>query len=286
MQDKITETVVGAIAPEIRQAEIEKSARKRPENLDAYDYFLRGQAAINQLQIGEAERCLREAVRLEPDYTAAKAVRAWLRTLMWSKHFAPSDEHREQALALAEDVVSDPNADIEALAYAGYALAFHGDDFERGFSFVERAVAESPNCFSAWGSSCLLNAFRGNSARALERAETALRLNPRDQFHSYRVHMGRGVAFIDLENWNGVMEVVEATRPFQFAVGTFIRYEIAAQYMLGYHDRVREIASQHNALHPGYSMSFYRKVLGAMTGLRSGIYDKILEPLKAAGIPE
>ena len=41
LQDQITERVVGVVEPSLRQSEIERSRRKRPENLDAYDLYLR-----------------------------------------------------------------------------------------------------------------------------------------------------------------------------------------------------------------------------------------------------
>ena len=41
LQDRITESVVGAIQPTLLSAEIERSRRKRPKSLVAYDYVLR-----------------------------------------------------------------------------------------------------------------------------------------------------------------------------------------------------------------------------------------------------
>jgi adenylate cyclase len=41
LQDEITFSVVGAIEPSLRAAEIERVKRKRPESLDAYDLYLR-----------------------------------------------------------------------------------------------------------------------------------------------------------------------------------------------------------------------------------------------------
>ena len=41
LQDRITEAVVGLLEPQIRQAEVERVRRKRPESLDAYELFLR-----------------------------------------------------------------------------------------------------------------------------------------------------------------------------------------------------------------------------------------------------
>src|SRR6185437_7931305 len=48
LQDQVTASVVGEIAPKLEQAEIERAKRKPTESLDAYDYFLRGLAAVHQ----------------------------------------------------------------------------------------------------------------------------------------------------------------------------------------------------------------------------------------------
>ena len=44
LQDQVTASVVGAIAPRLEQAEIERARRKPTESLDAYDFYLRGLA--------------------------------------------------------------------------------------------------------------------------------------------------------------------------------------------------------------------------------------------------
>ncbi len=48
LQDQITESVVGAIAPQLERAEIERAKRKPTESLDAYDYYLRGMANLHR----------------------------------------------------------------------------------------------------------------------------------------------------------------------------------------------------------------------------------------------
>src|SRR5262249_33107574 len=48
LQDRVTTSVVGAIAPKLEQAEINRSRRKAPDSLDAYDHYLQGMAALHQ----------------------------------------------------------------------------------------------------------------------------------------------------------------------------------------------------------------------------------------------
>jgi adenylate cyclase len=57
LQDQVTACVVGAIAPKLEQAEIERAKRKPTESLDAYDLYLRGIASIYQYTKEGFRRC-------------------------------------------------------------------------------------------------------------------------------------------------------------------------------------------------------------------------------------
>src|SRR5262245_12150203 len=46
LQDQVATSVVGALARQLEQAEIQRAKRKTTENLDAYDYYLRGMASF------------------------------------------------------------------------------------------------------------------------------------------------------------------------------------------------------------------------------------------------
>ena len=62
LQDEVTVAVVSAIQPKLLQTEIELATRRRPENLTAYDFYLR---AMPQYYLATRER-LAEAIRLSP----------------------------------------------------------------------------------------------------------------------------------------------------------------------------------------------------------------------------
>jgi adenylate cyclase len=78
LQDQVTASVVGAIAPKLEQAEIERAKRKPTESLDAYDFYLRGIASLYQWtkeSVSEALRLFYRAIELDPDFAST---RFWL----------------------------------------------------------------------------------------------------------------------------------------------------------------------------------------------------------------
>src|SRR5262249_20635338 len=80
LQDQLTATVGGAIAPQLEQAEIERAKRKPTESLDAYDYYLRGMASFHQgskAGINQALPLFCKAIELDADFASAYAMAAW-----------------------------------------------------------------------------------------------------------------------------------------------------------------------------------------------------------------
>src|ERR1700736_2024549 len=87
LQDQVTASVVGAIAPAIEMAEIERAKRKTTESLDAYDHYLLGIAATHSVfegtedAVSEALRLFYRAIELDPDYASAYGMAAWCHVL-------------------------------------------------------------------------------------------------------------------------------------------------------------------------------------------------------------
>ena len=79
LQDRITESVVGALQPTLRQAEIERTRRKTPASLDAYDYYLRGEQAARSgflPRLRQALEFFAKAETLDPNFAEAFAADA------------------------------------------------------------------------------------------------------------------------------------------------------------------------------------------------------------------
>ena len=79
LQDQVASRVVGAIAPSVTEAEIERAKRKPTSSLDAYDYYLRGLAAHWQYTRDGTDQAVglyEQAVALDPQFALAYAALA------------------------------------------------------------------------------------------------------------------------------------------------------------------------------------------------------------------
>jgi TolB-like protein/class 3 adenylate cyclase len=80
LQDRVTVSVISAIAPKLQQVEIERAKRKPTESLDAYDYFLRALANVHQGTnevVGEALRQFYQAIDIDPEFSSAYGMAAY-----------------------------------------------------------------------------------------------------------------------------------------------------------------------------------------------------------------
>lgn len=283
LQDRITDEVVNAIAPEIRSAEIARVNRKRPDSLDAYDHYLRALAALNRARLDEAERCLDEAIARAPAYAKPKALKAWCGTLAAWVGRAQDLSELDRRGALAEEVLDALDSDPEDEAYAGYTIAFSGRDYGRGLRLVERATERCPSFAWAWTSSAMLHAYRGRAETAIERAHRALRLSPRDPM-AFRSYMALCFAYLSARNFDQVLDYANRGLELNPRALLLLRFRIVALAHLGRLDEARAAASQHTAQAPSYRIKAYMDPPWHLNA--DAIHVPTLEGLRLAGIPE
>jgi TolB-like protein len=148
-QDAITESVIGLIEPELRKAEIERSRRKRPENLDAYDLYLQSLPYMNGVDpegYRQATALLRRAVALDPSFALGHVYLAWSieKRLNWGVS-NPEEDNADECLRHARRALELDPDDPLILAIAGFILAAIGDQHAAGLSLSRKAIAATPN---------------------------------------------------------------------------------------------------------------------------------------------
>ena len=187
LQDQVSASVVGAIAPKLEEAEIERAKRKPTESLDAYDYYLRGMAATHSVfegtenAVSEALRLFYRAIELDPNYASAYGMAAWCHVLRKNYGWMPDDA---QAIAeverLARQAARLAKNDAVALYTGGFALARVLGHLDAGAALIDRALALDPNLAAAWHLSGWVKIYLGEPEIAIEHMAHAMRLNPLD----------------------------------------------------------------------------------------------------------
>jgi TolB-like protein/class 3 adenylate cyclase len=206
LQDQVTTSVVGAIAPKLDQAEIDRVSRTPPENLDAYDCYLRGVACRrtsgNREKNDEALRLFYRALELDPQMASAYGWAANCyhvrKTYGWI-----SDRENEfaEAKRLAESAVRFGQDDAEALSRAAAAFAFLFFEYETASALVDMAIKINPNLAYAWRVRGWVSVWLGHHEKALEEWDRSLRLNPIDP-ENYTAESGRAFALLFLGKYD------------------------------------------------------------------------------------
>ena len=187
LQDQVTTSVVGTIAPKLEQAEIVRAKHKPTESLDAYDYYLRGIASIHAVfggtkeAVSEALRLFYGAIELDRDFASAYGMAAWCYVLRknygWmtddAQEIAEVERLARQAARLAKD-------DAVALYTGGFALARIVGYLDAGAALIDRSLSLDPNLAAAWHLSGWVRIYLGEPELAIEHMSRAMRLNPLD----------------------------------------------------------------------------------------------------------
>ncbi|SEC70896.1 adenylate cyclase [Rhizobiales bacterium GAS188] len=184
LQDRVTASVVGIIEPKLRQAETERSKRKRPESLDAYDAFLRGlahQHVITEASLAQAFEFLKTAISIDPAYAPALALAALCKGRQCVYGWVPwSEPEVQEAVRLARAAVEADRDDPVALAHSSRVLAHFGADYDLAINVAERAAILNPNSAEVRGSVGMTTVLCGLVDDGIRHAKEAMKLSPLD----------------------------------------------------------------------------------------------------------
>ena len=183
IQDEITEAIAGEVGPSFVAAEAKRAARKAPENLDAWDFAMRGNWHLwrfSREDFSNAKLMFRKAIALDPDSSNAQSGLALACQLEagagWADNLA---ESREEGFRAARRAVALD--DQNAWAHLALAWVNHvSQDNEAALNECRKALDLNPNLASAEGLMGLNHAHLGHYDDALLHVENAMRQSPRD----------------------------------------------------------------------------------------------------------
>jgi adenylate cyclase len=202
LQDNVTMSVVGAVAPRLVEARTEAVVRKPTDRWEVYDHYLQAVRLQHQWTLDatlEAQSIFRKIIKLDPEFALAYARLAWNVQVLRDLYQQPiSEVDRIEALALAEKSLALSGNDEVVLTTVVYVFGLLGDDFVRGRELADHAIIINPNMSGAWNARGLMRLILGDADVALDAFARVLKLNPLDQRAVPLAMMGSSISCVGL----------------------------------------------------------------------------------------
>ncbi len=286
LQDRVTASVVGAIAPKMEQAEIERARHKPTESLDAYDCYLRGIANVHRRTReanNEALQLFNNAIEFDPDFSSAYGMAAWCYVQRKvSRWMTDRVKETSEAARLARRAVALGKEDAVALSAGGFALAYVVGDLDDGAAFIDQALALNPNLGSAWTVSGWVRIFRGEYEVALEHFAHSMRLSPLDPL-IYAAQYGIAFAHFLAGRYDEASSWAEKALREDPNYYPAVRVYAASSVLAGRLEEAQNAMARLREIDPSLRVSDLKD----LTPLRRpGDIARYAEGLRKAGLPE
>lgn len=182
IQDEVTENIVSTLIVHLEEAEVVRSSRSNPENLSAYDCWLRGKCLLrkgSKDELLEARALFERAIEFDPMFSAAYIELGQTYYMEKVSRWTTSPEGAgKKFFELARKAMElDPH---DSRAHLGLAWGYLNvkSDYNLARIQIDEAVRLNPNdyynyCFKGWLSTCL-----GELEEAIACSNKAFRRNP------------------------------------------------------------------------------------------------------------
>lgn len=295
VQDEVRPKIVMTLVARIKHSELERVRRKPPEALAAYDYYVRGNAALTNLYEGggeaygprllEARQLLSQAVATDPHYASAivaladSYIRSWLTPTDFPllAHEFQQEATIDRALALAREAVA--NDTFLADAHAELAWILHWQ-YRRDEALAEfsHAFELSPNMPD--GRWAVLLTHDGRAAEAIDFMKRTMRRDPlhRPMYFNFLAGAYYLVGQDELAVENSRLAAGRAP-----GVAQAVIWHAAAAAQLGRDEEARAASADLLRLQPGFTIA---KFLRMIRFARPQDADRLADGLRKAGLPE
>ena len=182
LQDQVTQQIVAALQVTLTEGERGQLTHKQTDNLEAYDYYLRGRELYyraTQEMNAQARQMFERAIELDPQYAAAYAMLGFTHWIdgawYWSSY--PQQSFEQMFVAGQKALALD---DTLPLAYQllGYTYVWRDKNYEQAISAAEKAISLDPNNAESYARLATVFTASGHPEEAIRAVEAAIRLNP------------------------------------------------------------------------------------------------------------
>jgi TolB-like protein len=290
IQDRVTASVVAIAEPQITRAELERSRRKHPENMDAYDHYLQGlalkaepnrTAAQHDRTVSHFDR----AAGLDPGFPHALAYAGFAHEQRHILGGATPPGVDDFALAsdLCQRALAQAGRDAVVLVIAAIERHGLGDDGEAALALSERALALNPNSSFVLTMAAFIHRQRGRADRAIGLYEHALRLDPTSPHNAMRVE-NIGCCHLREGRYAEAVEYIRRALAMGASWDLALVNLVVAEALLGEMDAARSTLERFLRVRPGATIRGMIERLPP--GARGGEGRIWTEGLRRAGLPE
>ncbi len=284
LQDRLVERVVGAIAPQLEKAEMDRARRELTSNPAAYDLYLRGLASWNRWSQDDNAKALAffyAAIEKDPEFATPYGLAASCYQFAKANGWQ-SDFDRAEISRLTERAVELGSDDAVALCWAGHVRAFFFKEVERALLLISRALELDVNLAAAWQRSGWVRGYAGDHEGAIESLQRAMWLNPLDPrvfLTQSAMAFAHFIAGRDREaaDWAAV---AGRTKPNWMPA---LRVAIAANGMLGRSAEARDGLQAYERVDPEVNI---RKICEHYPFQRQQDKQRLIKALRRAGVRE
>jgi adenylate cyclase len=284
LQDRVTESVVGAVEPSIRLEEILRARMKPTSYITAYDLYLRALPcfySMTQEGFAEVRKLTNEALSIDPGFTLAKALGAYIRSISVSQCWHEPDDIRV-AVRMAREVLAEARDDPTSLRFAAQVIAYSAKDYETALSTIERSLYLNPNSAQGYTGGGWVNAHASRPLVAIDHFHKAMRLSPVDPEKGIALS-GIGMSYLMLERYEDALAWGEQALREMPGYGSSHRVVIMALVRLGRPDEARAAARRLMEAFPTYTLGLQQRI---NPWRDQAFAERYVEALRCAGIPE
>jgi TolB-like protein/class 3 adenylate cyclase/Flp pilus assembly protein TadD len=285
VQDEITDSIVGVVAPELIGAEMQRARRQDPASMDAWDCVMRAGWHAWRLTAADgaqARTFAAQAIALDPGIARARVVHAMCD--VWDVLFGRSTDPARslgEADAMARQAVDLDPRDAEAQTVLGMVALFLRR-FDESQRRLETALALNPNLAFAHMLGGGYYALAGESQIARQTLQTALRLSPRDPANHW-VFAFLGLAAFAAGDDDGAAEWARQAIHLYPAFPVAHRLLAASLSALGQADKAKAALAGLLAVAPGATIANTR---AGVPWKQPEVMGRYLDALRRAGLPE
>jgi len=203
LQDRVTASIIGAIEPRLRSAEVARARAKPTADLVAYDHYLRALGLLTPRTPENYARAMAEldaALALDRDFALALALSAFCRHARVVQGWPGGGERDIAAIVeLAEAALAAGREDPGVLTHVAFLLGWSGKGLQAALQIVEQANRLNPS--SAYGMYVegWLRLHAGELEVAIARLAAAIDLSPLDALSAASAMAATGHAHLAAE---------------------------------------------------------------------------------------